>query len=480
MKKISALKKELRKDWYIQGFNSYPAFLNSAARSGFVMKKELGFGYTEFIFNYKDGFGEMWYLVSDFSRIWKIIKLKLKQNPKYLRQVKKRYEEIFEKNEKLFSKIGNSQLSKLSDEELIEMLKGCSLSTMDGVGIAHLLDPIGLEIEKEFKAELAGEISDENQLNKIYPILTMPEKLSFVAQEEEDLRKIAKSPLSGRREKLEAHAKKYFWVQNSFAGGKRLGLPFFEKRMHGFGKKYRRKSAAAAKQGLMKKHKFGRTIREMVGLINFCVMWQDKRKANVLKSIGYFSEVVEEAGRRARVDKKLLNYLGFNDILGAKSISEFGKMKRELAARKNGVFVRMGHGSEQFFFGRNYSLLVKYRHKLLNKEKKESNELHGSIASRGTAIGKVVVCLGIRSFDKVKKGDVVVASMTRPEYMPALKKAAAIVTDEGGITSHAAIIARELGIPAVIGTKVATKVLKDGDFIEVKANHGVVRILKRK
>ena len=59
-----------------------------------------------------------------------------------------------------------------------------------------------------------------------------------------------------------------------------------------------------------------------------------------------------------------------------------------------------------------------------------------------------------------------------------MKKAAAIVTDEGGITSHAAIVSRELGIPCVIGTKFATKVFKDGDLIEVDADKGIVRKIK--
>jgi len=61
--------------------------------------------------------------------------------------------------------------------------------------------------------------------------------------------------------------------------------------------------------------------------------------------------------------------------------------------------------------------------------------------------------------------------------VPAMKKAAAIVTNEGGVTSHAAIVSRELGIPCVIGTKIATEVLHDGDLVEVDANHGKVTIL---
>ena len=57
--------------------------------------------------------------------------------------------------------------------------------------------------------------------------------------------------------------------------------------------------------------------------------------------------------------------------------------------------------------------------------------------------------------------------MTRPEHLPGMRKAAAIVTDDGGITCHAAIVSRELGIPCIIGTRVATQVLKDGEMVEV-------------
>ena len=68
--------------------------------------------------------------------------------------------------------------------------------------------------------------------------------------------------------------------------------------------------------------------------------------------------------------------------------------------------------------------------------------------------------------------------MTRPDFMPLMRKAKAVITDEGGITCHAAIVSRELGIPCIIGTKIATKVLKDGDMVEVDANKGIVRKIK--
>jgi len=69
--------------------------------------------------------------------------------------------------------------------------------------------------------------------------------------------------------------------------------------------------------------------------------------------------------------------------------------------------------------------------------------------------------------------------MTEVDYVPYLKKVKAIITNEGGIVCHAAIISRELGIPCIIGTKIATKVLKDGDIVEVNANKGIIKVLKR-
>ncbi len=114
----------------------------------------------------------------------------------------------------------------------------------------------------------------------------------------------------------------------------------------------------------------------------------------------------------------------------------------------------------------------------------DKENIFGQIACLGNVIGTVKI---IDTKDKLKKvlsqslGSefVLVSNMTTPDYVPLMKKSVAIVTDEGGITCHAAIISRELNIPCIIGTKFATQILKDGDLVEVDANNGVVRILER-
>jgi len=87
--------------------------------------------------------------------------------------------------------------------------------------------------------------------------------------------------------------------------------------------------------------------------------------------------------------------------------------------------------------------------------------LTGSSASPGMATGNVKIVHSPKEISKVLPGDILVAQMTSPDYVPAMRKAAAIVTDRGGATSHAAIVSRELGIPCVVGTEKATKVLKE-------------------
>jgi len=100
--------------------------------------------------------------------------------------------------------------------------------------------------------------------------------------------------------------------------------------------------------------------------------------------------------------------------------------------------------------------------------------LEGLAASPGIATGGVTIVSGPSEIEKVKDGDILVAEMTNPDYVPAMKKARAIVTDLGGRTSHAAIVSRELGVPAIVGTEHATKVLKPGEIITVDGSSGKV------
>ncbi len=108
----------------------------------------------------------------------------------------------------------------------------------------------------------------------------------------------------------------------------------------------------------------------------------------------------------------------------------------------------------------------------------EVSEIKGRPAQFGRVMGHVKIVRIKADVVKITQGDILVTEMTNPDYVPYMKIAGAVVTDEGGATCHAAIASRELKIPCIVGTKIATKVLKDGMLVEVDANKGVVRIIK--
>jgi len=115
--------------------------------------------------------------------------------------------------------------------------------------------------------------------------------------------------------------------------------------------------------------------------------------------------------------------------------------------------------------------------KTLERIRDGARSIKGQVASKGKVTGIARVIYDPKRFHSFEEGDILVTSMTRPQFVPIMRKASAIVTNEGGVACHAAIVSRELKKPCVIGTKHATEIIRDGDEIEVDANTGVVRVL---
>lgn len=472
--------KSIKMNWYTQGFNAVPLFLNLSALSGFGMKKILGYGYRMFILDYRKGYGEMSYLYDDFDKIWMVIKKRISADPKYLIKTKKLYEDIFERHIKTFRRVDSLKISDISDNELLKLFKELCYAQTDSVGIAHLLDPVGLKIEKDFKKKLFEEIKDKNNFNKYYTLLTSPTRPSFMAIEDRQLQKIARDPRKTKNANIKKHLRKYFWIQNSYAGPQKLTSEFFRKRLSTARKTdCGIQNLLQAKNRLIRKDGLSGDIWNMIKIIDFAAGWQDERKRNILKTIGYLGKAAEEMSRRTKIPVNTFYYFGAKEALNFKTLEEIKKFRKEIFLRTEGVLFIMEDGKEFFATNRLYKKIKTSKEKISKSSFSKQGEIHGSIANGGTAVGKVIICNNLSLIYKVKDNDILVTSMTRPEFMPALKKASAIITDEGGLTCHAAIIARELNIPCVVGAKVATKLLKDGMIVEVKANHGVVKILKR-
>jgi len=150
--------------------------------------------------------------------------------------------------------------------------------------------------------------------------------------------------------------------------------------------------------------------------------------------------------------------------------------KDELARRQTGFIFGIVDGEKVLITGPRVAEVYSF---LTAVEVTDSLEIVGRTACRGFVKGLARIIKTQAEFSKLQPGEILVAPMTTPDYVILMKQAGAVVTDEGGLSCHAAIVSRELRIPCVIGTKVATKVLHDGDLVEVDADKGVVRIIER-
>jgi len=170
--------------------------------------------------------------------------------------------------------------------------------------------------------------------------------------------------------------------------------------------------------------------------------------------------------------EELLNLIEEGNDLKAEDIK---KLESELEMRAKYFLVADGKVHQtplkDYLENRNWSL---------EEFDLEEKEVRGTVAYKTdrSVRGVARVVLNKSQLNKVQEGDILVAPMTTPEYAPVFGKIKAIITDEGGVTSHAAIVAREMKIPAIIGTKIASKKITDGNLVEIDTDSGVVRIIK--
>ncbi len=187
------------------------------------------------------------------------------------------------------------------------------------------------------------------------------------------------------------------------------------------------------------------------------------------------NRLVEKISSHLKIEINLLNSMTAKEL--AALIKNSKNLPLNLKERyAHSIFTRKNDSYQTLVGGDADDFLIKY---VEEKKQTETKEIKGQVAQVGCVRGIVKIVFGPQHLKKVLEGDILVSVVTSPQLLPAMKRAAAFITDIGGITSHAAIVARELKKPCIIGTKMATKILKDGDLVEVDANTGVVRIIKK-
>jgi phosphohistidine swiveling domain-containing protein len=206
--------------------------------------------------------------------------------------------------------------------------------------------------------------------------------------------------------------------------------------------------------------------------------WLDYRKRGMMKQFYYIFCIFHEYEKRLGYsfnDLMSLTYEELKVVLQGKTKPDYEELKR----RKEPFFAvyEKGIAAGKFYYGKEGAELYATSKSLLEA----SDSVKGFIASRGSkgngkvsGIARIVIN---PSKEKFNDGEILVTSMTRIEFVPLMRKAKAIITDEGGIACHAAIVSRELGVPCIIGTKNATSRIKNGEKIELDLEKGEIRLI---
>lgn len=292
---------------------------------------------------------------------------------------------------------------------------------------------------------------------------------SFMVESEELLLQIKNSKsLAVRNKLIEIYADNYFFIDTSYGYSpivdeKRILDKVKKVKIHKVkrnetGKEF---SSELAKINLLQDEKIIIEILKLTELV------RDKRKHIAMSGTYVLFRFLDETVKRSGIKLKIAErafWFEFADLVqNTQEIAVKLKQRKEASIVLDGL---------NFIYAD--KIIVEDKNKILQGIK----EIKGTAAAKGLYKGAVKLILSRKDFNKLKKGDILVTEMTRPDFLPIMKLAGAIITDEGGLTCHAAIISREMEIPCVVGAKNATRILKDGDMVEVDADKGIIKIIK--
>lgn len=321
-------------------------------------------------------------------------------------------------------------------------------------------------------------INTQKEIDNILRDLLTPQKESLFVKERREMVEMAIKMQKGEKPDIDSYLEKYTWTSSqAYLGGfkNRENVLDELKEIVEEGPMERKKKSLSIAKERNKKYSIALRLiedsSELTGLVQALqeLFFIQTYKMDVLHIAHYyFSGVLYQIEDSLGLDRGGLVWLTGREIKMALN----GSLEVDPVTtkdRKSG-----------------FSIIKKdkiIKVSLTDQQKEESAEevdvLKGVVANTGRSTGRAKILIEDSDMKKVNYGDIVVSPMTYPNLVPALNKASGIVTDVGGILCHAALISRELGTPCVIDTKEASKVIKDGDLIELNAYEGVVTVIEK-
>lgn len=384
-------------------------------------------------------------------------------------------------------KINQTNLKKLSNKRLIEIFQKFIYLEDDFTSTLWLIFLCDFFLPELFQKEIKTylfKIGKIEKLSEFNSVMTSPEKMAEVIVQELNILKSAMNIKRGGNLEKEAILlqKKYGYFTILNLDEQPLSVDYFKKEIS---KNLKNKESFVSNLIKIKTKSIIEGNKKYSRLIKLIKNKRIKNITEATRKVAFYREYRNEIRRQGYNLIQPL-YLEIGRRLG-KEISQTVMLTRsevvrglsgktaDTADRKNFLLANLNK-KEYIFEGNEFDKIKN----TFVKKIVSVTEFHGVSATKGKAIGKACIILDV--FTDAKKfynKDVLVTSMTNVDFVGMMGKSSAIITDEGSILCHAAIISRELKKPCIVGTKIATKVLKDGDLVEVDANKGIVRIIKK-
>lgn len=221
--------------------------------------------------------------------------------------------------------------------------------------------------------------------------------------------------------------------------------------------------------------------KDMVHFANYIqsiITIRDKRKNFFNKGFVVMWRCAEKLFSDINLDKKYIKYILISELIKGKEY--LSSIRENIENRDNWFVIFTKYDWTIQYWLCNFEQCVQYiENKYYHKDHDDTKKIiYWDCGNKWFITGYVQIIKDKSHFDQFKAGNILVTGMTRPEYVPLMKIASAIITDEWGITCHAAIVSREMGKPCIIWTRFGTKMLKDGDFIKVDADSGTITIIE--
>ncbi len=345
-----------------------------------------------------------------------------------------------------------------------------------GAGEDWLQDAVGPELESRFGKHWRRE----------FDILATPQYQSFSSREHQSLLRLAamlirRSDRGKFARALRRHTMAFYWVEDNYSVSRNHDEQTFFTRARGLMRRHpeqllqeeRAKHRARMRKKATVLSLMSPKSRRLIALADLLAGHVDQRKSCTFRMARVWFAIVNEVSRRYRIPKQELLYLTNKELERALKNATFDRAT--LRERRQRCLIITTPSGEHIFSGTAIDAIKKEQ---FEDVMVSGSEVRGISASVGRARGIVRIVATHDEIAKLKTGEILVANQTTPDYISAMRRAAAIVTEQGGITSHAAVVSRELGKPCIIGTGTATKIFKTGDRVDVDADKGIVRKLR--